>query len=83
MGESLWQGFHSFQAALHDMIRSLVERSGGFLVSGCEDFALSSLSLERALTIKKKISLGRLKSQRIEFPEKEMKTDFDNSNLKV
>lgn len=46
-------------------------------MSGCGDFVLSSLFLERAVTIKKKIffliSLGRLKTQRIKFPGKEMK----------
>lgn len=52
VGESLWQGFHSFQAALSAMIVSRVEWSGGFLVSGCGDSALSSLSLEKARTIK-------------------------------
>lgn len=67
------------------MIRDLVEWFGGFLVSGCGDFALSSLFLERALTKKKKkfflkISLGRLKTQRIKFPGKE--NDLDTSNLK-
>lgn len=54
-------------------------------MSGCGDFALSSLFLERALTKKKKkfflkISLGRLKTQRIKFPGKE--NDLDTSNLK-
>lgn len=79
---SLFGKLNIFQQLPYDMIRDLVEWFGGFLVSGCGDFALSSCSRKSINKEKKNSfvpSLGR--------PDSENKVswkrnDLDTSNLK-